>query len=226
MSRAVELGPQEKPSLVQEGPDNFGLPARTPIQVMFDFHYSSSSPSIPLDSVRMVKEGKITAGPWQTPDDECQACPQVYFGDLNHDGKLDAFLVIACLGNGLSAFRSRQILILSTSTGGWRAWCKDGFCASDSDLIVVNKQVMVLSSDLASHEAKDGRNHNYWAFDLDAIGDGVITPADQAMTPNFPRWVWYTNKANHAITTAVPRDVQVTQRQKSHWQELPLVKNP
>jgi len=229
MTSAVELDlpvDPEQYDRTREGLDRFYLPGQTPVEITFDFSDTNSASATSPKTVSLLELGKIVEGPWRLPDDSCCACPHLFFGDVNHDRRIDVYAVLANDGCGLAASWTCQVMILSTSTGGWRAWYKKGFFASASDLIVVGDQNAVLSADFVENTGKDGRSHSYWAFDLDAIGDGVITPADQMLTPNFPRWVWYSIKENHAITTKVGRDVQFAQRKKSQWQELPLLKNP
>lgn len=68
--------------------------------------------------------------------------------------------------------------------------------------------VYFISNDLIGSDGertRDGREHNFWVYDLHRI-DGnrfVLANTDQ---PGFPKWVWFTNKANHAETTQLSHE--------------------
>ena len=136
---------------------------------------------------------------------------EVYSSDLNQDGLPDFIVQIWSGGNGMDADLSEVTFLLS-STNGYHAASFDQYSFGKETVRFKSQgPVYFIRNDLISSDdekTKDGRPHNFWVYELYRI-DGVrFVPAD-ADQPGFPKWIWFTDKANHAETT------QLSQKQKA-----------
>jgi hypothetical protein len=137
---------------------------------------------------------------------------EVFTCDLNGDGQPDFIVNVWSGGCGLAAEGSEVTFLLSG---------KDGYRATSFYLYDFGKQDLVrfkaggpvyfIFNDLIDNggeKTRDGRDHNFWVYDLYRINGDRFVQAD-ADQPEFPKWVWFTNKANHDETT------QLSQAQKN-----------
>ena len=137
---------------------------------------------------------------------------EVYSCDLNGDGQPDFIVNVWSGGCGLAADGSEVTFLLS-SNDGYRAESFYLYAFGNKDLVRFKPQgpVYFIFNDLIGSDGektRDGHEHNFWVYNLKRIVGNRFIPAD-ADQPGFPRWIWFTNKANHEETT------QLTQEQKN-----------
>ena len=137
---------------------------------------------------------------------------EVYSCDLNGDSQPDFIINVWSGGCGLAAEGSEVTFLLS-GKGGYRASSFYLFDFGKQDLVRFKPQgpVYFVFNNLissAGEKTRDGREHNFWVYNLHRIDENRFIPAD-ADQPEFPKWVWYTNRENHEETT------QLTHKQKN-----------
>ncbi|MEI6194778.1 MAG: hypothetical protein WCS42_10655 [Verrucomicrobiota bacterium] len=134
---------------------------------------------------------------------------EVFSGDLNGDGPPDFIINVWSGGCGLAADGSEVTFLLS-GKGGYRAssFYLYGFGNQDLVRFKAGGPVYFIFNDLIGNggeKTRDGRDHNFWVYDLYRIDGNRFVPAD-AEQPGFPKWVWFTNKANHEEATQLSPD--------------------
>ena len=137
---------------------------------------------------------------------------EVYSCDLNGDGQPDFIVNVWSGGCGLAADGSEVTFLLS-SNDGYRAASFNLYAFGNKDLVQFKPQgpVYFIFNDLIGSDGEktcDGRDHNFWVYNLNRIDGNRFIPAD-AEQPGFPKWVWFANKENHEETT------QLSQKQKN-----------
>ncbi len=144
----------------------------------------------------------------------------VYWADLNRDGREDFVVKQLLGGNGtIHTFLCNVTFVVShgndyvfTATEGlWSGLSYfvdlngDGTCEFIHTAFVQGGHI----------KGRDGRGHNYWVYNVLRIHDGRLL-VDPRLTPQFPKWIWYTHAANHLPTT------QITPfQQRLLWEEKP-----
>jgi hypothetical protein len=136
--------------------------------------------------------------------------PEVYTADLNKDGQPDFVVWIGHGGCGLAAENSLMVLALS-SGAGYKIVTQETMFASERDFIDVRRDgscQFISTSFLHSEKGKDGKPHNYRAYELYEIKGTEIRKANHLL-PGFPKLVWYSFRENHKETD------QLTNEQKA-----------
>ncbi len=123
--------------------------------------------------------------------------------DLNGDGQPDFIVNIWSGGCGLAADGSEVTFLLS-SKDGYRSASFYLYGFGNEDLVRFKPQGLVyfIFNDLIGSDGektRDGREHNFWVYELKRIDGARFVPAD-ADQPGFPKWVWFTSKENHEET--------------------------
>ena len=136
----------------------------------------------------------------------------VYWADLNADGREDFVIETPLGGCGtIYTFCCHVTFVLSegdryfitTTTGLWSGLAYfvdangDGVCEFIHTAFVEGSHV----------KGRDGRGHKYWVYTLLAIRQGRLV-VDKRLVPGFPKWIWYTHRANHEATTQITRAQQ------------------
>ncbi len=129
---------------------------------------------------------------------------EVFSCDLNGDGRPDFIVNVWSGGCGLAAEGSEVTFLLS-ARDGYRAASFYLYDFSHQDLVRFQPRgpVYFIFNDLIGSDGektRDGREHNFWVYDLLRMDGNRLVPAD-ADQPGFPKWVWFTNQANHDETT-------------------------
>ena len=130
----------------------------------------------------------------------------VYSCDLNGDRQPDFIVNVWSGGCGLAADGSEVTFLLSSN---------DGYIYSFGTYDLVRFKphgpVYFIFNDLidsGGEKTRDGRDHNFWVYNLYRIDGSQFVPADADQT-GFPKWVWYTNKDNHDETTQLTREQKI-----------------
>jgi hypothetical protein len=127
---------------------------------------------------------------------------RVYPVDLNRDGRCDYVVDMRNIfGCGLAAEGSTVIFLLS-SRQGYVAQTVSSDCAEARDFMDLNRDgrpEFLHTCFVFGEPGRDGRTHNYWAYNLLTFSGTNIVSAN-ALDARFPRWVWYTFKPNHRDT--------------------------
>ncbi len=136
---------------------------------------------------------------------------EVFSCELNGDGQPDFIVNVWSGGCGLAAAGSEVTFLLSAKDG-YRVASFYLYDFSQKDLVRFKPggPVYFIFNDLINSDGektRDGREHNFWVYDLLRIEGNRFVPAN-AEQPGFPKWIWFTNKANHRETT------QISQAQK------------
>ncbi len=137
---------------------------------------------------------------------------EVFSCDLNGDNLPDFIVNVWSGGVGLAA-EGTEVTFLLSSKGGYRATSFYMYSFGKEDLVQFKARgpVNFILNDLIGSDGEktsDGRDHNFWVYELYRIDGTRFTPADVDQ-PGFPKWVWFTNKDNHQETT------QLSQEQKA-----------
>jgi hypothetical protein len=136
---------------------------------------------------------------------------EVFSCDLNGDSQPDFIVNVWSGGCGLAAEGSEVTFLLSAKDG-YRATSFYLYDFGKPDLVRFQPQgpVYFIFNDLIGNDGektRDGRDHNFWVYNLHRIDGSRFIPAD-ADQPGFPKWIWFRNQATHEETS------QLTQEQK------------
>jgi hypothetical protein len=116
--------------------------------------------------------------------------------DLNGDGITDFVTDHSKHGNGLGASFYDRLVVLSSSSGGYRFWILKNMNPSPEDFVgfgEIEKIVMVTTT-FANSEGPVP--HSYYVYDLWCFRDGEVVSAND-LDNRFPKWVWMTVAENH-----------------------------
>jgi hypothetical protein len=116
--------------------------------------------------------------------------------DLNGDGITDFVTDHSRHGNGLGASFYDRLVVLSSSSGGYRFWIMNNMNPSPEDFVgfgQIEPIVMVTTSFANSEGAIP---HSYYVYDLWSFRDGEVVSAND-LDNRFPKWVWMTVAENH-----------------------------
>ena len=144
---------------------------------------------------------------------------EVFACELNQDGVPDFIINVWSGGVGLAAEGSEVTLLLS-SKNGYRASSFYLYSFGKEDLVQFKSRgpVYFILNDLIrsnSENTRDGRDHNFWVYELYRIDGDRLIPAD-ADQPGFPKWVWYSNKDSHEETTLLSQEQKIRLLKKRH----------
>lgn len=124
----------------------------------------------------------------------------VYAAKLNEDGLWDFVLIPRSSGCGLAGDFT-QIGFLLSEGDGYRLTTVETLCADESDFVVLDGRAYFLQASLQKvDKCKDGKNHNFWVYNLLGFEGGKPRIAN-APENGFPKTVWYSFAPNHAETT-------------------------
>jgi hypothetical protein len=144
----------------------------------------------------------------------------VHTADLNQDRKDDFVIYSYSGGSGLASGHCNVAFILSSGTTYSLTTVTTLFPDKSDFILVDNKPYFIHTSFLGVDECKDGKNHNFWIYNLLAFGkDGV--KVSNRVHPLFPKTIWYTFNPNHTETSIITDEQKTELRKKSltrvHW---------
>jgi hypothetical protein len=144
---------------------------------------------------------------------------EVFSCDLNGDNLPDFIVNVWSGGVGLAA-EGTEVTFLLSSKEGYRATSFYLYSFGKEDLVQFKARgpVNFILNDLIGSDGektRDGRDHNFWVYELYRIDGTRFTPAD-ADQPGFPKWVWFTNKDDHEETTQLSQEQKARLLKKNH----------
>lgn len=132
-------------------------------------------------------------------------------GDLNNDNTPDYIIYSYSGGCGLAAGYCNVAFILSNEDKYTLTVITTLWPGDNNYILLDGKPHFVHTSFHYVDKCKDGKNHNFWLYNLLAFqGDKVNIVNDTH--PDFPKTIWYTFKPNHAETAIITDE----QKQKLH----------
>ncbi len=116
--------------------------------------------------------------------------------DLNGDGITDFVTDHSKHGNGLGASFYDRLVVLSSSSGGYRFWIMNNMNPSPQDFVGFGEiePIVMVTTTFANSEG--AVPHSYYVYDLWTFRDGEVVSANDLDT-RFPKWVWMTVAENH-----------------------------
>ena len=116
--------------------------------------------------------------------------------DLNGDGITDFVTDHSKHGNGLGASFYDRLVVLSSSSGGYRFWIMNNMNPSPEDFVGFGEiePIVMVTTTFANSEG--AVPHSYYVYDLWSFRDGEVVSANDLDT-RFPKWVWMTLAENH-----------------------------
>ena len=116
--------------------------------------------------------------------------------DLNGDGITDFVTDHSKHGNGLGASFYDRLVVLSSSSGGYRFWIMNNMNPSLEDFVGFGEiePIVMVTTTFANSEG--AVPHSYYVYDLWSFRDGEVVSANDLDT-RFPKWVWMTFAENH-----------------------------
>jgi hypothetical protein len=167
----------------------------------------SDVPKVPSGTVIEVlnSSGDVLFGP--KPISEFCGYVEVHWADLNHDGRQDFIIFDWSMGCGLAAGDCDVTFVLSK---------KDTYNITTiftmfpdmHDFVDIKGNgtcQFIHTSFLYGDKAKDGKEHNYWVYNLlDITGSRVVL--NNNLDNRFPKWVWYSFKPNHSETNLLTKE--------------------
>ena len=115
--------------------------------------------------------------------------------DLNHDGRVDFVATVWRHGNGLGASFHDRLIALS-SAAGYRFWRLQTMDPGPADFVrFAADEVLLITTQFAS--TGEPRPRSYLVHELWRFQGGAVVAATDARA-DFPKWVRYTLRENHA----------------------------
>lgn len=126
----------------------------------------------------------------------------VYTADLNADGKPDYIVEVWSGGCGLGGECYGVTFLLSAGKTYSAIYAEaDSFSAADLLKPDRHGPCCFVHSQLAGaddNQTRDGKIHSFWVYRLYRFDGGRL--AEVKDDKRFPKWIWYTNRDNHAET--------------------------
>lgn len=127
--------------------------------------------------------------------------------DLNRDGIPDFILVTHSGGNGLAA-QITYITFLLSSPAGYIGHTVFSFDSEPRDLVDLDgdgSPEFVHCMFVGGEVGRDGKSHNYWAYNLLRFSGTDIVSVNRA-DRRFPKWIMFSHDANHTETRQLTAD--------------------
>ncbi len=149
--------------------------------------------------LKLLRDGKrIFSGPLEGYGSAAMGAG-VYAADFNADGLLDYAVITHSGGCGLAS-QTAWITFLLSASGGYVRIFVSCWAAEPSDFIELNGRLyLVHTSFVQGNVGKDGRQHNYWVYNLLTFSGTKLVLANERDV-RFPEWVLYSFAENHRDT--------------------------
>jgi hypothetical protein len=162
----------------------------------------------------LVVDGKTVLQPTACSDIAAYSGLDCYTADLNQDRTDDFIIYTEVLGLGLTFAMCNVAIILSSKEGYTLTTISTLFPEEISFILLNKKPYFIHTSFHRVNECKDGKNHNFWVYNLLAIGKNGLK-VDNSAHPAFPKTIWYTFKPNHSETTIITPEQKAELRKQS-----------
>ena len=116
--------------------------------------------------------------------------------DVNGDGITDFITDHSKHGNGLGASFYDRLVVLSSSSGGYRFWILQNMDPSPEDYVTFGELEPIVMVTTTFANSEGAVPHSYYVYDLWSFRDGEVVSANDLDT-RFPKWVWMTVAENH-----------------------------
>ena len=140
--------------------------------------------------------------------------------DLNGDGITDFITDHSRHGNGLGASFYDRLVIISSSSGGYRFWVLQNMRPSPEDYVTFGQLEPIVMITTAFANSGGAIPHSYYVYDLWSFRDGEVVSANDADT-RFPKWVWMTFAENHKPANSLSQDEKQRMRGPRIAREIP-----
>lgn len=135
-----------------------------------------------------------------------------YTADLNKDQRPDFIVYSFSGGNGLAS-GSCNVAFLLSSEKTYTLSTVTTLFPDESDFVVINKKPYFIHTALLGvNPCNDGKNHNFWIYNLLTFDKDKVRAANRAHIA-FPKTIWYSFDPNHSETVMIT-DSQKTELQK------------
>jgi len=139
-----------------------------------------------------------------------------YAADLNRDGEMDYVLEFSSHGNGLAAYFSTLVFLLSQGEK-YVLYKLDAFAPDDEDFVSFKgskTSQFIHTYFVYGEKGKDGKAHNYFVYNiLEFTNEGI--KLSNHHDARFPMWIMFAYKPNHKDSD------QLTKEQKNRlWEKV------
>jgi hypothetical protein len=163
----------------------------------------------------LIINGQTVLPPSPFSDFDFSSSIEAMMGDLNNDGTPDYIIYSYSSGCGLAAGYCNIAFVLSKKDRYTLTTVLSLWPGEDNYIFLGGKPHFIHTSFHYVNKCKDGKNHNFWLYNLMAFqGDKVNLVNDSH--PEFPKIIWFTFKPNHSETTII------TEKQKQILRENSL----
>jgi hypothetical protein len=140
--------------------------------------------------------------------------------DLNGDGITDFVTDHSRHGNGLGASSYDRLVVLSSSSGGYRFWIMNNMNPSPEDFVGFGEiePIVMITTTFANSEG--AVPHSYYVYDLWSFRDGEVVSANDLDT-RFPKWVWMTVAENHMPASSLSLEDKQRMLERRAATEIP-----
>ena len=143
----------------------------------------------------------------------------IYYVDIDGNNLPDVILTTTNLGSGLGTFYNYIIILLQTDPGKFRRLNFNTFYFDIKDFVDLkgDGKYELLMLSLAELKCSDGKPHSFWVYQPYEIIDFNLVMGEH-MYPDFPMFVWYTEKPNN-----IPTDKLTRKQKEDYLKTLPRV---
>ena len=141
--------------------------------------------------------------------------------DFNGDGITDFITDHSRHGNGLGASFYDRLVILSSSSGGYRFWLLQTMDPSPEDYVTFGALEPIVMATTSFANSGGAIPHSYYVYDLWSFRDGEVVSADD-VDPRFPKWVWMTFAENHKPANAFSQEEKQKILDPRRAREVPI----
>jgi hypothetical protein len=168
--------------------------------------------------VELIIGGEVALESTAFSDFEFPIGLEAFSADLNRDGIVDYVLYSYSGGVGLAMGYCNVAFILS-SEDGYRLVTIGTLWPVASNYVILNGSPCFIHTSFQRVErCKQGRNRNFWVYNLLAFEKGDLKLANDAH-PDFPKTIWFSFRPNHEETTIIT-DEQIAELRKQSLQDI------